>query len=99
MTRRRTEPPVVFVNQHIPEDLTGEDPTNPGYYTQGEVECIDAIKSALGREQFIGFLRGQVIKYHWRVGLKGVDSVTHAKDVRKAIWYAEKLAEELEDAK
>ena len=40
---------------------------HPPHYaeTDNGVECIDAIRAALGREQFIGFLRGQVIKYQW----------------------------------
>lgn len=64
------------------------DPVNsPSHYTSGSVECIDAIMSALPEEQFIGFLRGQVIKYTWRLGRK--DSA--AQDAAKAHWYAEKL--------
>lgn len=47
------------------------DPVNhPSYYTAGKVECIDAIEAALGRDGFIAFLRGQVIEYNWRCGLK-----------------------------
>ena len=38
------------------------DPVNhPAHYTQGSVECIDAIESALGPDGFVAFLRGQVI--------------------------------------
>lgn len=72
------------------------DPTNPPHYTDGEIECIDAIRSALGHEQFIGFLRGQVLKYHWRVGKKGTNG-DYVTDVEKSIWYAERLARELEN--
>ena len=45
---------------------------HPPHYaeTDNGVECIDAIRAALGREQFIGFLRGQVIRYQWRLGKK-----------------------------
>lgn len=73
-----------------------EDMVNhPPHYaeTDNGVECIDAIRAALGREQFIGFLRGQVIKYQWRLGKKS-DSV---EDNRKAIWYATKLDEVLNE--
>lgn len=68
---------------------------HPPHYaeTDNGVECIDAIRAALGREQFIGFLRGQVIKYQWRLGKKA-DSV---EDNRKAIWYATKLDEVLNE--
>ncbi|VVT20532.1 conserved hypothetical protein [Sphingomonas aurantiaca] len=59
----------------------------PSHYTQGGVECIDAIEAALGPAGFIAFLRGQVIKYHWRLGLK--DSAT--QDAAKAHWYSTRL--------
>lgn len=63
----------------------------PPHYTQGDVECIDAIRSALGEEGFVAFLRGQVIKYTWRLGLKG----DAAEDAKKAAWYQAKLIEVL----
>lgn len=71
-----------------------DDPVNhPTHYTQGGIECIDAIEAALGREGFIAFLRGQVIKYQWRLGAKG----PVAEDNAKAAWYCNKLAEVLSD--
>lgn len=72
------------------------DPVNrPAHYTQGTIECIDAIKAALGQEQFIGFLRGQVLKYQWRLGLKD-DPV---QDASKAAWYNARLVQELQSRK
>jgi hypothetical protein len=69
------------------------DPVNhPAHYTHGGIECIDAIEAALGREQFIGFLRGQVIKYQWRLGRKDAAK----QDNAKALWYGNKLAEVLD---
>ena len=64
---------------------------HPSHYTQGSIECIDAIASALGHEAFVQFLRGQVIKYMWRLGRKG-DAL---KDAEKGKWYASRLVEEL----
>jgi len=68
---------------------------HPSHYAESGngIECIDAIRAALGREQFIGFLRGTVIRYQWRLGKK-VDDV---EDNSKAIWYANKLAEVLDE--
>lgn len=60
---------------------------HPFHYTQGKIECIDAIKSALTREQYIGFLKGQIIKYTWRAGLKD----EAAEDQKKADWYNQRL--------
>lgn len=72
------------------------DPVNhPAHYavTDNGIECIDAIRAALGREQFIGFLRVQVIKYTWRAGKK-LDAL---EDARKAQWYQVKLIEVLNE--
>jgi hypothetical protein len=67
---------------------------HPAHYTSAEngIECIDAIEAALGRDGFIAFLRGQVIKYQWRCGLK--DDAT--QDAAKARWYADRLVSVLE---
>lgn len=52
------------------------------HYTQGSVECLDAIASALTSEEFRGYCKGQVIRYVWREGAKGGDS-----DLQKALDY------------
>ena len=59
----------------------------PAHYTQGGIECIDAIEAQLTRTEFIGFLRGQITKYNWRMGLKGSVLV----DAQKCQWYCNKL--------
>ncbi|HUH31583.1 MAG TPA: DUF3310 domain-containing protein [Rhodanobacter sp.] len=64
------------------------DPVNhPAHYTGGDVECIDAIRAALTEGEFIGFLKGQVLKYVWRNGKKG-DPV---EDAAKGLWYQRRL--------
>lgn len=60
---------------------------HPSHYNQGSIECIDAIEAALGPAGFIAFLRGQVIKYQWRCGLKDAA----AQDAAKAHWYSDRL--------
>lgn len=68
------------------------DPINhPAHYTQGSIECIDAMRAALGDEGFVSYCRGAVLKYAWRAGHKG-DPV---EDLRKAAWYANKAADVL----
>ena len=69
----------------------GDQVNHPSHYTQGSIECIDAIASALGHDAFIQFLRGQVIKYMWRLGRKG-DAL---EDAKKGTWYASRLVAEL----
>ena len=65
---------------------------NPPHYTQGEIECIDAIRAALGSKGFMAFCRGNSIKYLWRYNHKG-----GKQDLEKAIWYTEKLIAENEN--
>lgn len=56
---------------------------HPDHYTQGRIECIDAIRSALTAEEFRGFCKGSIIKYVWRERYKGGD-----EDIRKLAEYA-----------
>ncbi len=59
---------------------------SPPHYTHGDIECIDAIRAALGPEGFAAFCRGNVIKYNFRCDHKG-----GVQDVEKARWYLDKL--------
>ena len=63
---------------------------HPDHYAHGEIECIDALRSALGRTEFLGFLRGNVMKYLWRYEMKNGE-----EDLEKAKWYLDKLISEL----
>lgn len=64
---------------------------HPSHYTQGEIECIDAMESALTHEEFVGYLRANVIKYIWRYDRKGAP----VQDLRKARWYLDRLIGEV----
>lgn len=61
------------------------DPVNhPMHYTRGDVECIDAIESAVeGLHGADAFLTGQVIKYEYRWRHKG----DPRENLLKARWY------------
>ena len=65
---------------------------HPYHYTQGGIECIDAIAAATHNLQGMeAVCVSQVIKYTWRYKRKnGVE------DLRKAQWYINKLIETLE---
>lgn len=60
----------------------------PPHYNQGEIECIDAIRAALGQDGFEAYCRGNAIKYAWRCTHKG-----GVEDLRKAAWYLNKATE------
>ena len=59
----------------------------PVHYTQGKVECIDAIESAtIGLVGIVAVCVANVIKYVWRFALKnGIE------DLDKADYYLQKL--------
>lgn len=61
---------------------------HPNHYNSGSIECIDALRESLGKEQFEGFLRGNVMKYMWRF-----ENKNGLEDLKKAQWYLEKLIE------
>ena len=64
---------------------------SPTHYTFGNIECIDAMREALGLEQFRGYCRGACIKYLWRTNHKnGVE------DLKKCAWYLARLIETFE---
>ena len=65
---------------------------HPRHYTQGKVECIDALESATaGLEGIEAVCTANAIKYLWRWKFKN-----GKEDLRKAIWYITRLMQLLE---
>ena len=62
----------------------------PDHYTSGTIECIDYIKDSLSREEWIGYLRGNIAKYMHRFRNKN-----GSEDLRKAEVYLGWLIEEM----
>lgn len=54
----------------------------PPHYKQGGIECIDAIREALGADGFRAYCLGNVQKYVWRNKHKGGH-----QDLMKALFY------------
>ena len=44
---------------------------HPPHYTNGDIECIDAMRASMSHIEFCGYLKGNVIKYLWRYRDKG----------------------------
>lgn len=68
--------------------LKSEQINHPSHYTRGQIECIEAQKSALSPEEYRGYLKGCAIAYLWREKHKG-----GADDVKKAQWFLARLEE------
>lgn len=63
---------------------------HPGHYTAGGIEVIDFLKAKLTQAEYRGFLKGNVIKYLSRAGLKGAET----QDYEKALWYLNRLCKD-----
>lgn len=69
-----------------------KDNINPSHYKSGEIECIDAIKSSMTKDEFQGALKANILKYIWRFPKKnGIE------DLFKAKWYLNRLISECEN--
>lgn len=66
----------------------------PAHYTAGGIETIDFIKAKLSKEEFIGYCKGNVLKYIARSRLKG----NEIEDLQKAHvylgWAIERIGED-----
>ncbi len=70
------------------------DPVNhPSHYTQGGIECIEAIRASMTPEAFAGYCKGNILKYLWRWEKKG-----GSEDLCKAAVYLNWLIETAEKA-
>jgi hypothetical protein len=67
----------------------------PAHYNYGKYETIDVIVDTLGEYEAISYCHGNVLKYAIRMWHKG----NPEKDIKKAIWYANKMVELLEKTK
>lgn len=65
---------------------------HPQHYTQGGIETIDYLQAKLSKDEFVGYLKGNILKYMSRANMKnGVE------DYKKAQWYLNKLIEVIEN--
>lgn len=69
------------------EDLMLDKVNSPPHYGQGNIECIEYIEDFLTKEEYIGYLRGNIAKYLHRWRWKGKP----AEDLAKAAWYLNRL--------
>ncbi len=65
---------------------------SPFHYTTGGIECIDAIKASMSNDEFLGYLKGNCIKYLWRYKHKG-----GAESLAKCDWYLQRLMREVSE--
>ena len=66
---------------------------HPSHYADGAIECIEAIEASLTREAFLGYCKGNSVKYLWRWEKK----INPVEDLKKARWYLNKMIEVLDN--
>ena len=71
------------------ELVVEHDPVNnPQHYTNGNIECVDAMIAAYGKEVVMHFCQCNAFKYQWRF-----DKKNGVEDLKKAEWYNNKYIE------
>jgi hypothetical protein len=87
--------PVSELDRVIPQDdvrvVPQDNVNNPSHYGQGKIEAIEYIKDSLTKEEYIGYLRGNIAKYLHRWRYKN-----GLEDLNKAQVYLGWLIKEIE---
>ena len=65
---------------------------SPMHYLQGKRETIEVIQDYMTKDEFVGYLKGNIIKYVGRFKFKGKP----LEDLKKSQWYLNKLIQEVE---
>ena len=78
------QPEINFVKVERNDEVepTSDAVQHPSHYTQGGIECIEAIRASMTADGFCDYCKGNIIKYIWRWRDKG-----GAEDLRKASVY------------
>lgn len=75
-------------NDEVEVDRIKTTVNSPSHYTEGEIECIEAIEAQLTPEEYRGYLKGTLAVYMWREKHKN-----GFEDVLKAQWYMNRLVD------
>lgn len=77
-----------YINKHeeVLKEINKDNVNHPAHYTDGGIECIEAIEAQLTPEEYRGYLKGNVAKYVWREQHKG-----GIESLKKAQWYLTRL--------
>ena len=81
-----------LVESGVSSNEGSQDAINPSHYKHNGIETIDYMKAVSTNEEFKGHLRLTAIKYISRLGKKDCPK----QEIKKAIWYLNKLLEEYE---
>lgn len=77
--------------------MMNDNVNHPSHYTDGNIEVIDYIRDKLTREEFVGYCKGNALKYISRHGKKAAASP--GEDLKKAVVYLNWAVEAEEENK
>ena len=78
--------------QHEYEEIMVDNVNSPDHYANGgKIECIEYLEDFLSREEYVGYLRGNIAKYLHRWRRKN-----GLEDLKKSEWYTARLIELVE---
>lgn len=80
-----------YVNWKLFSEEPVDNVNHPSHYTQGEIECIDAIEASMTHQAFLGYCKGNAMKYLWRYENKG-----GGESLEKARWYINRMIRTLQ---
>jgi len=80
--------PVPWATKPSRPELQPDLVNHPPHYTDGGIECIEAIEAQLTTEEYRGYLKGNCAKYIWRERHKG-----GTESLKKARFYLDRLIE------
>ena len=82
------------VAKTVKEQLASDPVNHPKHYTQGGIECIDALEAAtINLTGWMATLTYQIMKYMWRWNEKGKP----LEDLKKARFYLDRLIQKVEE--
>lgn len=61
------------------EEIEDDNVKNPAHYNVGGIETIQVIQMLLTKEEYVGYLKGNVLKYRERAQFKGKADEDYAK--------------------
>lgn len=79
---------VAFGEPEVEQEVKPDMVNTPSHYTQGNIQCIDAMVSAFGKEAVATWCKINAFKYVWREEHKN-----GMEDIDKALWYLTKYKE------
>jgi len=78
--------PVPWATKPYRPELQPDLVNHPPHYTEGMIECIEAIEAQQTPEEYRGYLKGNIAKYIWRERHKG-----GTESLKKARFYLDRL--------